>query len=106
MLFAELLLKPGEGCIRIVIDCPFDWTKILLQQSIRLTVPETGPREVRSMASAGPQASSSTGADATSNSSSGNTTGESSNQDSTFECNICLDTSKDAVISLCGHLFW
>lgn len=27
-------------------------------------------------------------------------------QDSTFECNICLDTSKDAVISLCGHLFW
>uniref|UniRef100_A0A671XDD9 E3 ubiquitin-protein ligase RNF185 n=1 Tax=Sparus aurata TaxID=8175 RepID=A0A671XDD9_SPAAU len=27
------------------------------------------------------------------------------NQDSTFECNICLDTAKDAVISLCGHLF-
>lgn len=27
-------------------------------------------------------------------------------QDSTFECNICLDTAKDAVISLCGHLFW
>ncbi|GLD74065.1 E3 ubiquitin-protein ligase RNF185 isoform X1 [Lates japonicus] len=26
-------------------------------------------------------------------------------QDSTFECNICLDTAKDAVISLCGHLF-
>uniref|UniRef100_A0A673IJT4 E3 ubiquitin-protein ligase RNF185 n=1 Tax=Sinocyclocheilus rhinocerous TaxID=307959 RepID=A0A673IJT4_9TELE len=26
-------------------------------------------------------------------------------QDGTFECNICLDTSKDAVISLCGHLF-
>jgi len=23
-----------------------------------------------------------------------------------FECNICLDTAKDAVISLCGHLFW
>ncbi|XP_069775725.1 E3 ubiquitin-protein ligase RNF5-like isoform X2 [Narcine bancroftii] len=23
----------------------------------------------------------------------------------TFECNICLDTAKDAVISLCGHLF-
>ncbi|XP_067881619.1 E3 ubiquitin-protein ligase RNF5 isoform X1 [Heterodontus francisci] len=22
-----------------------------------------------------------------------------------FECNICLDTAKDAVISLCGHLF-
>ncbi|RXM28281.1 E3 ubiquitin-protein ligase RNF185 [Acipenser ruthenus] len=34
------------------------------------------------------------------------TAGEGSNQDSTFECNICLDTAKDAVISLCGHLFW
>ncbi len=22
-----------------------------------------------------------------------------------FECNICLDVAKDAVISLCGHLF-
>ncbi|XP_043095423.1 E3 ubiquitin-protein ligase RNF185 [Puntigrus tetrazona] len=39
----------------------------------------------------------------------GQTAGESGGgggaQDSTFECNICLDTSKDAVISLCGHLF-
>lgn len=25
--------------------------------------------------------------------------------DSAFECNICLDTAKDAVVSLCGHLF-
>uniref|UniRef100_A0A3Q0SNM3 E3 ubiquitin-protein ligase RNF185 n=1 Tax=Amphilophus citrinellus TaxID=61819 RepID=A0A3Q0SNM3_AMPCI len=24
----------------------------------------------------------------------------------TFECNICLDTATDAVISMCGHLFW
>uniref|UniRef100_A0A3Q3QLX9 RING-type E3 ubiquitin transferase n=1 Tax=Monopterus albus TaxID=43700 RepID=A0A3Q3QLX9_MONAL len=24
----------------------------------------------------------------------------------TFECNICLDTARDAVISMCGHLFW
>ena len=23
-----------------------------------------------------------------------------------FECNICLDTAHDAVVSLCGHLFW
>lgn len=23
-----------------------------------------------------------------------------------FECNICLDTARDAVVSLCGHLFW
>lgn len=38
--------------------------------------------------------------------SSGSATSDSSSQDSTFECNICLDTAKDAVISLCGHLFW
>lgn len=25
--------------------------------------------------------------------------------DSMFECNICLDTAKDAVVSICGHLF-
>ncbi|QQP37906.1 RING finger protein 185 [Caligus rogercresseyi] len=24
---------------------------------------------------------------------------------SLFECNICLDTARDAVISMCGHLF-
>ena len=23
-----------------------------------------------------------------------------------FECNICLDTAKEAVVSMCGHLFW
>ncbi|KAF3848884.1 hypothetical protein F7725_015381, partial [Dissostichus mawsoni] len=37
--------------------------------------------------------------------SSSSTASDSGNQDSTFECNICLDTAKDAVISLCGHLF-
>ena len=26
--------------------------------------------------------------------------------ESNFDCNICLDTAKDAVISMCGHLFW
>lgn len=25
--------------------------------------------------------------------------------DSNFECNICLDTARDAVVSMCGHLF-
>ncbi|XP_069789739.1 E3 ubiquitin-protein ligase RNF185-like isoform X3 [Narcine bancroftii] len=35
----------------------------------------------------------------------GRASGENAAQDSTFECNICLDTAKDAVISLCGHLF-
>lgn len=32
-----------------------------------------------------------------------------SNEDaleSQFECNICLETAKNAVISMCGHLFW
>uniref|UniRef100_A0A8C4QP66 E3 ubiquitin-protein ligase RNF185 n=1 Tax=Eptatretus burgeri TaxID=7764 RepID=A0A8C4QP66_EPTBU len=31
--------------------------------------------------------------------------GDGGDTDGTFECNICLDTAKDAVISLCGHLF-
>ena len=31
---------------------------------------------------------------------------EDKNVDSPFECNICLDIASDAVISLCGHLFW
>ncbi|ELW66553.1 RING finger protein 185 [Tupaia chinensis] len=51
-------------------------------------------------ASASPENSSAGGASGSSNG-----TGESGGQDSTFECNICLDTAKDAVISLCGHLF-
>ena len=25
--------------------------------------------------------------------------------ESAFECNICLETAKDAVVSMCGHLF-
>ncbi|KAJ8043908.1 hypothetical protein HOLleu_11220 [Holothuria leucospilota] len=32
-------------------------------------------------------------------------TGTSTQQDGHFECNICLDTAKDAVVSRCGHLF-
>lgn len=31
--------------------------------------------------------------------------GEEKKDDSMFECNICLDTAKDAVVSMCGHLF-
>lgn len=30
---------------------------------------------------------------------------DTSSQESLFECNICLDTAKDAVVSRCGHLF-
>ena len=26
--------------------------------------------------------------------------------DSAYECNICLDQARDAVVSMCGHLFW
>ena len=31
---------------------------------------------------------------------------EEKKEDRTFECNICLDTARDAVVSICGHLFW
>jgi len=27
-------------------------------------------------------------------------------QNNTFECNICWENAVDAVISICGHLFW
>uniref|UniRef100_A0A8C6P7Z3 RING-type E3 ubiquitin transferase n=1 Tax=Nothobranchius furzeri TaxID=105023 RepID=A0A8C6P7Z3_NOTFU len=32
--------------------------------------------------------------------------GDSQRDRASFECNICLDTARDAVISMCGHLFW
>lgn len=31
---------------------------------------------------------------------------EKEKDEGTFECNICLEPAKDAVVSLCGHLFW
>lgn len=37
--------------------------------------------------------------------SSGSGEGERERDRATFECNICLDTARDAVISMCGHLF-
>lgn len=30
---------------------------------------------------------------------------EEKKDDQMFECNICLDTARDAVVSMCGHLF-
>ena len=38
-------------------------------------------------------------------------TSESSNQGTDdggqfYECNVCLDTARDPVVSMCGHLFW
>lgn len=39
-------------------------------------------------------------------SSGGSGEGERERDRATFECNICLDTARDAVISMCGHLFW
>lgn len=41
-----------------------------------------------------------------SGSGSGATDGEEKKDDRMFECNICLDAAKDAVVSMCGHLFW
>ncbi|KAK2830576.1 hypothetical protein Q5P01_018507 [Channa striata] len=38
-------------------------------------------------------------------SSGGGGSGEGERERATFECNICLDTARDAVISMCGHLF-
>lgn len=32
--------------------------------------------------------------------------GEEGGEGETFECNICYDTAKEAVVSMCGHLFW
>lgn len=29
-----------------------------------------------------------------------------STKENLFECNICLDSPSDPVVSLCGHLFW
>ncbi|KAI4817675.1 E3 ubiquitin-protein ligase RNF5 [Pseudochaenichthys georgianus] len=37
--------------------------------------------------------------------SSGGAEGEPERDRAAFECNICLDTARDAVISMCGHLF-
>lgn len=38
---------------------------------------------------------------------SGTTGGEEEKKDDRmFECNICLDPARDAVVSMCGHLFW
>lgn len=34
-----------------------------------------------------------------------NNADENSKDDRMFECNICLDTAKDPVVSYCGHLF-
>ncbi|XP_055686891.1 E3 ubiquitin-protein ligase RNF185-like isoform X2 [Lutzomyia longipalpis] len=36
---------------------------------------------------------------------SGGSEEEERNAAGAFECNICLDTAKDAVVSMCGHLF-
>jgi len=39
------------------------------------------------------------------NSESKSDSAEDSNSNAAFECNICLDVARDAVISMCGHLF-
>ncbi|XP_072304276.1 E3 ubiquitin-protein ligase RNF5 [Eucyclogobius newberryi] len=55
---------------------------------------------------AGERSSSSGGSDGGSGASGGGGGGAETDRDrATFECNICLDTARDAVISLCGHLF-
>ena len=39
------------------------------------------------------------------NGSNSNSNSKESKDNSQYECNICLDTARDAVISMCGHLF-
>ncbi|XP_054461861.1 E3 ubiquitin-protein ligase RNF5 [Anoplopoma fimbria] len=52
-----------------------------------------------------PAGESSNDRDGPGGSSSGGGEGEPERDRATFECNICLDTARDAVISMCGHLF-
>ncbi|XP_059205568.1 E3 ubiquitin-protein ligase RNF5 [Centropristis striata] len=54
-----------------------------------------------------PAGESSNDRDGPGGSSSGGGSGEGDRERdrATFECNICLDTARDAVISMCGHLF-
>ncbi|XP_064620372.1 E3 ubiquitin-protein ligase RNF185-like [Lineus longissimus] len=51
------------------------------------------------------QTSSEGTANAGSSSTTGNEEEPTAPPDGSYECNICLDTAHDAVISMCGHLF-
>lgn len=50
------------------------------------------------------------GSSSTNNSNNNNentNTGTGNNEENTmFECNICLEQSTEPVITMCGHLFW
>ncbi len=48
----------------------------------------------------------SSGSDPKPSTSATNDNSNNNSSDANFECNICLDTAKDAVVSMCGHLFW
>uniref|UniRef100_A0A182QA42 RING-type E3 ubiquitin transferase n=1 Tax=Anopheles farauti TaxID=69004 RepID=A0A182QA42_9DIPT len=54
---------------------------------------------------AGGSGDGSDGATTTTTNTDGGASDEEKKDDSMFECNICLDTAKDAVVSMCGHLF-
>ena len=43
---------------------------------------------------------------ATSASNPGEEEGSARSSESRFECNICFEQATDAVVSMCGHLFW
>uniref|UniRef100_A0A1Q3F9T5 RING-type E3 ubiquitin transferase n=1 Tax=Culex tarsalis TaxID=7177 RepID=A0A1Q3F9T5_CULTA len=53
----------------------------------------------------GPESATSPGGKSKINLEDANDDDEEKKDDSVFECNICLDTAKDAVVSMCGHLF-
>ncbi|XP_023034706.1 E3 ubiquitin-protein ligase RNF185 [Drosophila willistoni] len=50
-------------------------------------------------------AGTSSSASASTSTASGTDEKDKEQEESLYECNICLDTAKDAVVSMCGHLF-
>ncbi|XP_053684820.1 E3 ubiquitin-protein ligase RNF185-like [Sabethes cyaneus] len=67
--------------------------------------PETAGSTTTSTTSESNSDSSKGSTEQPTNSSSSSNNEEEKKDDSMFECNICLDTAKDAVVSMCGHLF-
>jgi E3 ubiquitin-protein ligase RNF5 len=58
-----------------------------------------------SSSTAGPSSSKKFDSNSSTSNNDNSKDGEEKKDDSIFECNICLDTAKDAVVSVCGHLF-
>lgn len=117
----QQLIRSRDTCC-----CSFFWLLILawvrFWRVVGLWCVNFRTCTLNTMAAAGPRSSSDGGpasrggftaggskdGDGPSGSSNGGANGESERERdrATFECNICLDPARDAVISMCGHLFW